>query len=80
LAPHHHLRLSGDIGGFGVGSQLTWQGFAGYSYEFSSGPTSWSAVAGYKALGVNYSAGWGADSRSLDVVMHGPVIGLTFKW
>jgi hypothetical protein len=45
IAPHHRLRLRGDIGGFGVGSQLAWQAFGGYSYEFSSGPTSWSAVS-----------------------------------
>lgn len=80
LAPHHHLRLRGDVGGFGVGSQFTWQTFGGYSYEFSSGPTSWAAVLGYRALGVNYAAGSGLDSRAINLVMHGPVLGLTIKF
>ena len=80
LAPHHRVQLRGDVGGFGVGSQFTWQGFGGYSYEFSPGTSSWSAVLGYRALGLNYSAGSGADARAFNVVMHGPVVGLTYKW
>lgn len=80
IAPHHNLRLRGDVGGFGVGSQFTWQSFAGYAYEFGSGSTSWSAVLGYRALGVNYSAGSGADARSMNMVLHGPVLGLSTKF
>lgn len=80
LAPHHRVQLRGDIGGFGVGSRLTWQSLVAYSYEFSSGTTAWSAVLGYRALGVNYGAGWGNDARSLDLVLHGPMLGLSIKW
>lgn len=80
IAPHQRLRVRGDIGGFGVGSQFTWQAFGGYSYEFSSGPTSWSALLGYRALGINYSAGNGADYRNLNLVLHGPVLGLSVKF
>jgi hypothetical protein len=80
LAPQHEVRLRGDIGGFGIGSQLTWQLFLGYAYEFSSGPTSWSALLGYRALGVNYGAGGGNDGRGVDAVMHGPVIGAAVKF
>ncbi|MBS0538917.1 MAG: hypothetical protein JSR47_09190 [Proteobacteria bacterium] len=80
LAPHHRVQVRGDIGGFGVGSQFTWQTLAAYSYEFSSGTTAYSAVLGYRALGVNYSAGWGNDARSLDLVLHGPILGLSIKW
>lgn len=80
IAPHHRLRLRGDVGGFGVGSQLTWQAFGGYSYEFSSGPTSWAAVLGYRAIGLNYSAGSGFDYRDLNLVLHGPLLGLSAKF
>lgn len=80
LAPHHRVQLRGDVGGFGVGSQFTWQGFGGYSYEFSPGTSSWSAVLGYRALGLNYAAGSGTDARAFNLVMHGPVLGLTYKW
>lgn len=49
-----HHRLRGDVGGFGVGSQFTWQALGVYTYEFSSGRTAWSAVLGYRAIGLNY--------------------------
>lgn len=80
IAPHHNLRFRGDLGGFGVGSQFTWQTFGGYAYEFSSGPTSWSAVLGYRALGIDYTAGNGADFRSMNMVLHGPVLGMSAKF
>jgi hypothetical protein len=77
IAPHHRLRLRGDVGGFGVGSQFTWQALGVYAYEFSAGPTSWSAVLGYRAIGVNYSAG---GSNSIDLTLHGPVLGVSAKF
>ena len=80
FAPHHELRLRGDIGGFGIGSQFSWQAFAGYGYEFSPGPTSWTAHIGYRALAVNYSAGSGTDVRGVDAVLHGPVLGVSARF
>jgi hypothetical protein len=77
IAPHHRLRLRGDVGGFGVGSQFTWQALGAYAYEFSSGPTSWSAVLGYRAIGINYSPG---GSNSIDLVLHGPVLGVSMRF
>jgi hypothetical protein len=77
LAPHHRLRLRGDIGGFGVGSQFTWQAMAAYAYEFSSGPTLWSAILGYRAIGLDYSPGGG---NAIDLVLHGPVLGVSMRF
>jgi hypothetical protein len=77
IAPHHRLRLRGDIGGFGVGSQLTWQALGVYAYEFSSGATTWSAVLGYRAIGLDYSPG---GSNSIDLVLHGPVLGVSARF
>jgi hypothetical protein len=77
IAPHHRLRLRGDIGGFGVGSQFTWQAMVVYAYEFSSGPTAWSAVLGYRAIGLDYSPGGG---NSIDLILHGPVLGVSTKF
>lgn len=77
IAPHHRLRLRGDIGGFGAGSQFTWQAMAAYAYEFASGPTAWSAVLGYRAIGLNYSPGSG---NSIDLVLHGPVLGASMRF
>jgi len=77
IAPHHRLRLRGDVGGFGVGSQFTWQALGAYAYEFSSGTTSYAAVLGYRAIGVNYNPG---GSNSVDLVLHGPVLGLSMRF
>lgn len=76
IAPHHRLRLRGDIGGFGAGSQFTWQAMAVYAYEFSSGPTAWSAVLGYRAIGLDYSPG---GTNAIDLVLHGPVLGMSIR-
>jgi len=77
FAPNHRLRLRGDVGGFGVGSQFTWQALGAYSYEFSSGPTSWAAVVGYRAVGLNYGPG---GANAIDLVLHGPVLGLSMRF
>ena len=76
LAPHHEIRLQSDVGGFGVGSQFSWQVLAAYSYEFSSGTTSWAAILGYRALGVNYATG----TDGINMTLSGPVLGLTIRF
>jgi opacity protein-like surface antigen len=43
-----------DVGGFGVGSDLTWQAIAGVEYEISK---TWSAKGGYRVLKVDYDRG-----------------------
>ena len=53
LAPGKELQFLGDIGGFGVGSDLTWQLFAGYSFDFSvwqSSFTASSAIAPWRSI------------------------------
>jgi hypothetical protein len=77
IAPHHRLRLRGDIGGFGVGSQFTWQALSAYAYEFSSGSTSWAAVVGYRAIGFTYGPG---GSNAIDLVLHGPMLGVSARF
>ena len=67
------FRYYGDIGGFGVNSDLTWQVFAGVGYDFTD---SVSVAAGYRALGVDYSDG----PLSMDLVTHGPVLGLEVRF
>jgi hypothetical protein len=77
LAPQHEIVLQGDVGGFGVGSQIAWQARLNYAYQFSAGGTSWSALIGYRALGVTYVNGAG---DGMDMILAGPVIGLTAKF
>lgn len=67
------LHGGGDIGGFGVSSDLIWQANVALGYRFTD---SVSALAGYRGLGVDYSNG----GFLVDTVAHGPVIGLSFRF
>lgn len=63
----------GDIGGFGVSSDLIWQANLVIGYRLNE---SVSLLAGYRGLGVDYSDG----GFLVDTVAHGPVIGMTFRF
>jgi hypothetical protein len=78
LAPGSELQFLGDIGGFGVASDLTWQVFAGYGFDFWQ--SNLHGVIGYRALAVDYSQDNGTKENNLDLILHGPVVGLSFRW
>ena len=69
------LAFRGDIGGFGVGSKLSWQVFPYVSWRFAQIV---SLQAGYRILSMDYEHGSGGDRVLYDVVELGPQIGLTF--
>lgn len=81
VAPGHELFLRGDIGGFGLGSDFSWQAIGGYGFEFGvwNGVT-YSGVIGYRALSVDYAQGEGRRRYEFDVVQHGPVLGLAIRF
>ncbi len=62
-----------DIGGFGVGSELTWSVLGTFNYVFND---NWSASAGYKYMSVDYDN----DGYVFDVDMSGPVLGVTYRF
>ncbi len=78
LAPGRELQFLGDIGGFGVGSDFTWQLFGGYGFDFWQSDLH--GVIGYRALAVDYSQDSGTNKNNLDLILHGPVVGLSFRW
>ena len=80
LASGDEFQLKGDIGGFGVGSKISWQAFGGYAHNFEFNGLNWSSMIGYRALEVDYSQGGGTHQSGLNVVIQGPVaaIGLRF--
>ena len=80
LASGDEFQLKGDIGGFGVGSKISWQAFAGYTHNFEFGGLNWSSMIGYRALEVDYSQGNGLRQSGLNAVLQGPIaaIGLRF--
>lgn len=80
LAPGHEIDFVGDIGGFGAGSNLSWQIFGGYARTFQYGNASVAASFGYRVLGVDYDGGSGKNVWHLDTIMHGPLAGLSVHW
>ncbi len=80
IAPGKEVRLEGDIGGFGVGSDFSWQLVGTYGFDTTCLGTPLHAVIGYRALAVDYSERGRYGKDGLDVVQHGPVMGVTFNW
>jgi hypothetical protein len=63
----------GLVGGFGVGSDFSWDAMASLGYEFSE---SVAVTVGYRGLGVDYSE----DGFVFDVTQHGPILGASFQF
>jgi hypothetical protein len=62
------LNFYGDIGGFGAGSDLSWQVLGGIGIQAAR----WCDVQlGYRALGFDYEPG----RTKQDITTHGPIIG-----
>ena len=67
----------GDIGGFGVGSDFTWQAMGLLEWQ----PFKYvSLVGGYRALYQDYEDGSGPALFRYKATLHGPVLGLNIKW
>ena len=76
LSEHWVLTAEGDIGGFGVGSDFTWNAVGLISYQTSLFGIATQLAAGYRALSWDYDH----DNFKWDVVMHGPVVGAIFRF
>lgn len=70
------FQFRGDLGGFGIGSDFTWQlqGYAGYRFS-----KLFQLSAGYRILGINYDDGEYRERFILDLHEFGPVIRLGFN-
>ena len=71
ITPSVYLTGWGLIGA--GGADLDWDVMAGIGYKWND---SISAMAGYRALGVNYSD----DTLTSDIVEHGPILGVVFHF
>lgn len=69
--------LRGDIGGFGVGSNLTWQLFTTVRRQ-NSDRFGW--YVGYRALGYNYEDGSGRNYQHYDLTQQGPLAGVAISF
>jgi len=71
------LSARGDIGGFGLGCDFTWNVAALVHFQ------PWKNVgfvAGYRALDQDYESGSGASRFKWDMRMSGPLLGLNIVW
>jgi len=67
----------GDIGGFGVGMDLTWQAMANFGYKPSELISIW---GGYRALGQDFDGAGELGKLGMTVTYHGPLFGLGFHF
>ena len=80
FTPSQTAFVRGDIGGFGLGSQFSWQAVAAYSYAWQFDGSQLAATLGYRALAANYTTGSGLDTRGIDLLLHGPLIGFSIRF
>ncbi len=77
LSERWWLGLRGDVGGFGVGSELTWQAYADIGFKASDLV---SIILGYRAIDMDYEDGSGLHHVALDILMSGPQLGVAFTF
>ena len=80
LSEHVSLLFSGDVGGFGVGSDFAWSILGLFAYTWRTESVEWSILAGYRALGQDYTTGSGTRRFRWDVTMHGPILGFSARF
>jgi hypothetical protein len=77
FAEKWQLVARGDIGGFGVGSDFTWNALGILIWQ------PWKNVhlgAGFRALDQDYEKGEGVDRYKWDATLLGPMMGVNFLW
>lgn len=76
LTERWELFAGADIGGFGVGSDLTWQWLAGAGYRFDLFGRESFLRAGWRMLDIDYDDG----GFKWDVTYSGPILGITVRF
>jgi hypothetical protein len=72
--------VQADVGGFDVESQFAWQALATYNFATHLMGLDFTTYVGYRALSIDYTQGSGNNTLALDLILHGPILGLTFTW
>lgn len=70
------VQLRADIGGFGVGSEFSWQTIAFLGWRFDLFGADAALLVGYRALGQKYQD----SDYEWDVIAHGPAFGLNIAF
>lgn len=77
LGERWSVQLRGNLGGFGIGSELFWQLQANAVWR-SSPRTQWSF--GYRIIDIDYDRGQGLDRFVYDMATFGPVVKFGFRF
>ena len=80
MASGSDVALLADFGGFGAGSEFSWQLVGTYGFDVNCFGTPFRTVVGYRALAVDFSEKGRHGTNALDVVQHGPIMGVNFRW
>jgi hypothetical protein len=72
-----NLEISGDVGGFGVGSDIAINLWPMVGYEISGNAQ---LAFGYRVLYTDYDSGAGANLFAYDVLTMGPVLGAVIEF
>ena len=72
-----NVALYGEIGGFGLGSDLAWQIFPVVNVRVTQ---RMSLDLGYRWLDMDYTTSDGSEQFTWDTLTQGPVVGLTFQF
>ena len=80
FTPSQQVMVRGDVGGFGLQSQFTWQAVGAYSYAWQFTGYQLAGVIGYRALGVNYTNSSGINNNGVNIVLHGPIVGVSVRF
>ena len=71
------LTVIGDVGGFGVGSDIAVQAWPSLGFRLSN---SVKAQLGYRVVYADYESGSGLRRFKYDMVTHGPTAGVQFRF
>lgn len=72
--------LRTDIGGFGVGSDFTFNASGLFDYRYVGWGLDMDILAGYRGLYQDYSSGSGPTAFVWDIWMHGPLLAWNIRW
>ncbi len=72
-----HVATNGDVGGFGVESDLTWSVTVVLGSDVLLFDHPATVYFGYRAIGWDFTEGSGINRFTWDVVLHGPILGFS---
>ena len=75
-----HLTLRGDVGGFGVGSEFTWNVVALVRYQVPVWGYPVNLLVGYRGLCQHTVDGAGTTKVISKVTQHGPILGVSVRF